>query len=86
MYEVKFMRHAKELLDMKGQSQREDRVPCILELLRIAKSHSPWFEENILHVKTAGASETYTMLGGKKLVVDKEDSFIVGSSRDALWR
>ena len=35
-------------------------------------------------MKTAGASETYTMLGGKKLVVDKEDSFIVGSSRDAL--
>ena len=41
MCEAKFMRHAKELLDMKGQSQREDRVPCILELLRLAKSHSP---------------------------------------------
>ena len=60
---------------MKGQSQREDRVPCILELLRLAESHRPWFEENILHVKTAGASETYTMPGGKELVVGKEDLF-----------
>ena len=42
MYEVKFMRHAEVPPGCDGTvAQREDRVPCILELLRLAKSHSP---------------------------------------------